>query len=154
MRDDAATAGIDCELDDGTPLPPATVRRLCCDANIVPVVLGGDGVVLDVGRSRRLATCDQRRALSAMYSHCAYPGCHVTFDHCKIHHVVDWVNGGRTDLHRLIPLCTAHHHLVHEGGWTLQLHPDRTITLVRPDDTIHYHGRSTNRHPAPGGPAP
>jgi hypothetical protein len=45
-----------CELDDRTPLPVATMRRLACDAHIIPVVLGGDGVVLDVGRSRRLAT--------------------------------------------------------------------------------------------------
>jgi hypothetical protein len=43
------------------------------------------------------------------------------------------------------PLCSSHHHLVHEGGWTLTLTPDRTITLTRPDGTIHHHGTTTNR---------
>jgi Domain of unknown function (DUF222)/HNH endonuclease len=145
-------AGVMCELDDGTPLPPATVRRLCCDADLVPVVLGGDGVVLDVGRARRLATCDQRRALAAMYSRCGLPGCHVGFQHCRIHHVTDWTNGGATDVDNLIPLCSTHHHLVHEGGWTLTLQPDRTITLTRPDGTLHHEGASTSRHETRAGP--
>jgi hypothetical protein len=150
LRGEAAAAGIVCELDDGTPLPPATVRRLCCDGELIPVVVGGDGAVLDVGRARRLATCDQRRALAAMYSRCGHPDCHVAFGHCRIHHVTDWTHGGSTDLDNLIPLCATHHHLVHEGGWTLTLQPDRTITLTRPDGTVHYDGRSTTR----AGPGP
>jgi hypothetical protein len=55
------------------------VRRLCCDADILPVVFGSDGVVLDVGRAARLATADQRRALAAMYSRCGHPDCHVAY---------------------------------------------------------------------------
>jgi hypothetical protein len=54
-----------CETYDGQPLPPAVVRKLACEANIIPIVLAGDGRVLDVGRARRLATADQRRALRA-----------------------------------------------------------------------------------------
>ena len=85
----------------------------------------------------------------------AHPGCHVAYQHCRIHHATDWtVKLGPTDLDNLIPLCSAHHVLVHEGGWTLTLQPDRTITLTRPDGTIHYHGPSINRHPPPSGPAP
>lgn len=42
-----------CGLDDGQPIPVTTVRRLACDANLIPVVLDGDGVVLDLGRGRR-----------------------------------------------------------------------------------------------------
>ena len=98
LRDDATAAGVVCELDDGTPLPVATVRRLCCDANILPVVLGADGVPLDVGRSRRLATSDQRRALAVMYTRCGWPGCHIGFEHCRIHHVTHWPTfGGDTN---------------------------------------------------------
>jgi hypothetical protein len=52
------------------------------------------------------------------------------------------------------PLCAIHHHQVHEGGWTLTLQPDRTITLTRPDGTLHYNGPSINRHPPRDGPAP
>ena len=58
---------------DGQTLPPETVRRMCCDADIIPVVLDGAGVTLDVGRSRRVATADQRRALRAMYRTCGFP---------------------------------------------------------------------------------
>jgi hypothetical protein len=122
------------------------VRRWCCEARIIPVVLGGDGVVLDVGRGARLATSDQRRALATMYASCAYPGCMVGFGHCKIHHTREWArHGGPTDLEWLVPLCDRHHHVVHEGGWRLEVHPDRTITVTRPDGEVHYHGTSLNR---------
>ena len=59
--------------------------------------------------------------------------------------MVPWEQGGRTDLDNLIPLCTEHHHLVHEGGWSLELHDDRTITLTRPDGTRSFSGRTTDR---------
>jgi hypothetical protein len=137
-----------CETGDGNPLPPETVRRLACDADILPVVLGAEGEVLDVGRAQRLATRAQRRALRAMYRTCAHPGCTVTFEQCRIHHVKPWEHGGLTDLACLIPLCSVHHHLVHEGGWTLTLDPDRTITLRRPDRTLHFHGTTVDRTPA------
>lgn len=91
-----------CETSGGAHLPVETIRRLCCDGDILPVVLGSLGEVLDVGRSERLATRAQRRA---MYRSCAHPDCHVTFDHCRIHHVVPWEQGGPTDLDHLIPLC-------------------------------------------------
>ena len=142
--------GIVCELADGTPMPVAMVRRLSCDAHIVPITLAADGTVLDVGRSSRLATVAQRQALRAMYATCAYPGCQVAFEHCQIHHVVDWtMQFGPTDLANLLPLCSTHHHLVHEGGWRLELRPDRTITLTRPDGATHYHGTSVNRQRPP-----
>ncbi len=60
-----------CETYDGQPLPPATVRRLACEADIIPIVLAGDGRVVDVGRAKRLASADQRRALRAMHQTCA-----------------------------------------------------------------------------------
>jgi hypothetical protein len=50
-----------CETGDGQPLPPDTVRRLCCQASIVPVVLNGHGEALDLGREHRLASRAQRR---------------------------------------------------------------------------------------------
>jgi hypothetical protein len=106
-----------CETYDGQPLPPATVRRLACEAEIIPIVLGGDGQVLDVGRARRLATTDQRRALRAMHSTCAAPNCPVRFGDCDIHHLQEWNQGGPTNLQNLIPLCSRHHHLIHDGRW-------------------------------------
>ena len=132
-----------CELDDGTATPVATVRRLACDAGIIPIVLGGDGVVLDVGRSRRLATDDQRRALRAMYRTCGIGHCDVPFDRCEIHHLDEWdAHNGDTNLDRLIPACCRHHHLAHEGGWQLRLDPDsRELVVFLPDGTEHARSR-------------
>ena len=134
-----------CEASDGTPLPPSAVRRLCCAADLIPVVLDGDGEAIDVGRAKRLATPAQRRALLAMYSTCAWPGCRVPVDRCEIHHPDDWLHGGETDLDNLIPICVGHHHLIHDGNWQLTLHPHRHLTITRPDGTTHHTGRTTNR---------
>jgi hypothetical protein len=142
-----------CETADGNPLPPDTIRRLGCDADLLPIVLGADSEVLDVGREQRLATRAQRRALRAMYRTCAHPRCHVRFEACRIHHVHWWDHHGCTDPPNLIPLCSSHHHLVHEGGWTLTLDPDRTITLHRPDCTLFFEGATTDRIPASALPA-
>ena len=138
-----------CETDDGVPLPVSTVRRLCCDAEIIPMMLGTDGVPLDAGRSVRTANRQQRRALRAMYRTCAHPDCTVPFSACKAHHIRWWWRHlGPTDLDNLIPLCERHHHLVHEGGWTLAMTPDRVATWTRPDGTIAHHGSSIDRTPA------
>jgi Domain of unknown function (DUF222) len=137
--------GSICETSDGLPLTPAAVRRLACEAGILPVVLGGDGVPVDVGRTRRLATREQRRALAAMYATCAMPACGVRFDRCRIHHCVPWLPLGPTDLANLLPVCNRHHHDVHEGGWTMTMTPDRVITLRAPDGTITFHGDTRDR---------
>jgi hypothetical protein len=141
-------AGSVCETSDGHPLTPEAVRRLACDANIIPIVLGGDGVPLDVGRTRRLATRDQRRALAAMYTTCAMPGCTVRFERCRIHHLDPWLPTGPTNLANLVPVCDRHHHLIHEGGWHLTMTPDRVITLRDPGGTIHHHGDTRDRTPS------
>ena len=137
-----------CETSTGEQVPVATIRRLCCDADIIPVVLDGDGVALDVGRAKRVATREQRRALRAMYRTCAHPGCTVGFDDCDIHHVNPWTPTGLTDLDNLLPLCSRHHHLVHEGGWTLTLRADRTTVWCRPDGSVHFDGSTVDVAPA------
>ncbi len=145
----AAAGG--CETVDGVPLPISTVRRLCCDAEVVPTVLGTSGEVLDQGRSARTATGPQRKALRSMHRGCAFPGCGVGFDACRIHHVVWWwAQRGRTDLANLLPVCERHHHLVREGGWVLTMEhdPARTATWRRPDGTVHHRGTTIDRQPA------
>jgi hypothetical protein len=116
----------------GVELPAETVRRLACDGDIVPVVLNGQGVPIDVGRAKRLATVHQRRALGAFYDSCAIPECQVKFAHCEPHHIAYWENGGTTDMANLVPLCSRHHHAAHEGGWKLQLEPStRQLSIDR-----------------------
>lgn len=145
-------AGV-CETSDGVPLPVSTLRRMCCDADILPVVLDGDGRALDVGRSHRTATPAQRHALRAMHRTCGHPHCTVPVDHCRIHHVRWWWNhNGPTDLDNLLPLCEHHHHQVHEGRWTLTMTPDRIATWTRPDGHTAHHGPTVDR--APHGVAP
>ena len=117
-------AGGTCRTALGADLPVETVRRLACEAEILPVVLDGRSVPIDVGRSKRLATVHQRRALEAIHPTCAIPDCEVIFDHCNVHHIEYWENGGATDLNNMIPLCSRHHHAAHEGGWKLQLDPE------------------------------
>jgi hypothetical protein len=114
----------------GVSLPIETIRRLACDAEIIPVVLGGEGVPLDVGRSKRLATVHQRRALRAVHETCAVPECAVAFKHCEPHHIDYWENGGVTSLDNLVPLCSRHHHAAHEGGWKLRLDPTTRELLI------------------------
>lgn len=117
----------------GADLPVSTIRRLACDADIIPVVLNGDGVPLDVGRAKRLATSGQRRALEAAHDTCAVPECTVAFHHCQIHHIDYWETGGPTDFGNMVPLCSHHHHQAHEGGWTLVLEPGtRTLSAHPP----------------------
>ena len=124
-------AGGTCRTALGADLPVETVRRLACEAEILPVVLDGRSVPIDVGRSKRLATVHQRRALEAIHPTCAIPDCEVIFDHCNVHHIEYWENGGATDLNNMVPLCSRHHHAAHEGRWKLELDPETRKLLIR-----------------------
>jgi Domain of unknown function (DUF222)/HNH endonuclease len=136
---DGAHAQSRIEVDGGVTLPVETIRRMACFANIIPAVLGGNGVLLDLGRSQRLATGQQRTAMRAMYSTCGAPGCGVAFEHCTVHHINYWRNGGPSDMGNLIPLCSKHHHLAHEGGWQLELSAERYLTVTKPDGSRQTH---------------
>jgi len=139
-----------CETSGGIAMPPATVRRLCCEANIIPAVLDSEGEPLDLGRGKRLASPAQRRAILAMYRTCGFPACTVSVDHCEVHHTEEWLlHHGPTDLAKLVPLCCKHHHLVHEGGWRLSLGERRVVTVHRPDGVRYYAASTTDRQPTP-----
>ncbi len=56
-----------------------------------------------------------------------------------------WRHGGRTDLDNLLPLCTRHHHEVHDGGWDLSLGDDRRLTVRCPDGTVRITGPPSRR---------
>src|SRR6266508_3190272 len=83
-------------LDTGEALSPGTVRRLACDAQIIPAILGGDSVPLDLGRGERLCTPAQRPALIIRDKGCAFPGCDRPPQWCQAHHITHRVNGGAT----------------------------------------------------------
>ncbi|GAA2757151.1 HNH endonuclease signature motif containing protein [Actinopolymorpha rutila] len=114
---------------DGKPISATTVRRLACEADLIPVVLGGDGQVLDLGRSDRFFQEHQRRALAIRDgSHCHFPGCQIPEPRCITHHMTAWDDGGPTDLANGVLLCRYHHTTVHHKGWHVRMgthgHPE------------------------------
>jgi hypothetical protein len=132
---DAATLADDeegaCELAHGPRLHPETARRLACDASLVRI-LERDGRPLSVGRRTRSVPPALRRALRSRDRTCRFPGCgQRRFLHA--HHVDHWARGGRTDLSNLVQLCGFHHHLVHEGGYTLEPQTRGGVVFRRPD---------------------
>lgn len=106
LRDHAEQAGI---LPDGTPVSAGELRRLLCDAELVPAVLGGASEILDVGRGARLVTPEIRRALALRDGGCAFPGCGALDPACEAHHITPWWAGGETALSNLVLLCPHHH---------------------------------------------
>jgi hypothetical protein len=99
-------------------LSAATVRRLACDAGVVPAVLGADGELLELGRRVRLFTPGQKRALALRDGGCTFPGCTIPPQWADAHHVEHWSRGGPTDLSNAALLCGRHHTLVHERDLT------------------------------------
>ncbi|NHA66836.1 HNH endonuclease signature motif containing protein [Phycicoccus flavus] len=115
----------------GTVLSPEILRRICCEADLVPVVLGVAGEDLDLGRVVRLFTRAQRRRLWRRDRGCTYPGCAAPAAWTRAHHVLHWADGGPSDLDNAALLCQRHHTHVHER---------RLVAEVRrrPDDRGRY----------------
>jgi hypothetical protein len=107
-------------VDTGVDISVGQARRLACTGAIIPTVLDGDSVVLDLGRSRRLHTTSQARALSVTYETCATEGCGRPFAWCDIHHLHPWSRGGSTDLANAIPLCGWHHRRAHDTAFNMR----------------------------------
>jgi hypothetical protein len=103
------------------PLDAGTLNRLVCDAVVQPVVLGGGGGVLALGRATRTATRAQRRALVARDRGCVVPGCTAPPAACEAHHVIWWRHGGGTDIDNLALVCGRHHSDLHTGHWQLEM---------------------------------
>jgi hypothetical protein len=115
----------------GTVLSPEALRRISCEAELVPHVLGSAGEDLDLGRVVRLFTRAQRRRLLRRDRCCTYPGCTAPAAWARAHHVIHWIDGGRSDIDNAALLCERHHGFVHKR---------RLIATVRstPDDRGRY----------------
>ncbi len=121
-----------------TMLSPAIVRQLACDADVLPVVFGANGEILDLGRTVRLFSKPQRKALWSRDRHCSYPGCDAPAAWADAHHLIHWVDGGDSDLANATLLCQRHHTLVHDK---------RLIATVHAPDE---HGRCVTWDLSPG----
>jgi len=127
-----------CHLENGQALAPAMLRRLGCDCGVVTMTHGEDGEVLNVGRKTRTIPPAIRRALRHRQPGCAFPGCsHERYLHA--HHVEHWADGGETSLDNLLHLCSFHHQLVHEGGFSVTLAEEGEVGAAQfrtPDGTV------------------
>lgn len=103
---------------DGVSISAQTIRRLACEADIIPIVLGGPSEILDQGRRRRLVTPGQRLRLAIRDGGCTIPGCSVPAGWCDAHHVLPWSLFGPSDLGNYALLCPRHHTWVHDHGLT------------------------------------
>ena len=107
------------ECDGRSGLPIESVRRISCDSDKVVVLENADGEPLSVGRKTRTVPATIKRALWARDKGCAFPGCYNR-RFVDAHHVKHWSAGGETCLDNLMLLCSRHHRLVHEGGFSIQ----------------------------------
>jgi hypothetical protein len=112
------------ETSDGTILPAAEVLRLANEADILPAVLATSGVLVDLGRSRRVANQNQTFALIARDGGCSFPGCSHPPEYCDRHHIKGWIDGGATNVNNLTLLCRYHHTHFLGHGWTCALNDD------------------------------
>ncbi|UDY23502.1 HNH endonuclease signature motif containing protein [Nocardioides sp. Kera G14] len=130
-------------MADGIPLSATAVRRLACDAEIIPGVLGSNGQVLDVGRAQRLVTTAIWLALVLRDRHCAFPGCDRLPIACDAHHIVHWADGGATSLDNLVLLCRRHHTMTHQTSWTVSIDPETRQPVWQPPPRVDDRERYT-----------
>ena len=119
-------------LDTGVRVSPETVRRLACDALIIPAVLGSTGELLDLGRSQRIINTAVRTALIARDGGCQFPGCDRPPRWCQGHHIRPWADGGTTSLSNSILLCGHHHREVHHSDWRITRNEGGHFAFIPP----------------------
>jgi hypothetical protein len=120
-------------LEDGSLIsaPTGTLRRVACDCALVAVGGDGDGEKLNIGRRSRSIPPAIRRALMVRDRGCAFPGCpHTRFLHA--HHIKHWLHGGETSIENTVLVCSCHHHLLHEGGWTISRDAEGSFVFHSP----------------------
>ncbi|ALX03377.1 HNH endonuclease [Aeromicrobium erythreum] len=122
------------ELAGFGTIGPTQLQQMLCDADLTPILTAGRHAVLDVGRTHRLATPHQRKAVvNRQGGTCAGPGCHGPVVH--VHHIQYWSDGGPTDLANLIGLCPRCHSAVHQGFFTIDPDTHQTHRTLRTQRT-------------------
>ncbi|CAA9217075.1 MAG: hypothetical protein AVDCRST_MAG76-476 [uncultured Acidimicrobiales bacterium] len=144
------------ELVGTGPVALDDVLRLSLLGTVSTMAIDGDGRPLNLGRKQRLATPDQWIALNVRDRGCVAPGCDRPAGFCQAHHLAWWDRDlGATDLANLCLVCSHHHHLIHDQGWTLQPRTDGTWNLTRPDhSTVDPPRYPRSQSPRPTARAP
>ena len=141
-------------LENGTPIPASELRRLACDAQILPAIFGGPSVPMDLGMARRKASPTQRAALIARDRACI--GCGAKAAWCQSHHIIHWQDGGPTNVDNMCLLCSRCHHNVHDRNWQVQqtptgayrLHPPPTKRIGPTRQNHQHRAQHRTHHPA------
>jgi hypothetical protein len=130
---DALLSGLGtATLETGNRISAGEARRLLCRAGVIPAVLGGDSVVLDLGRERRLFNTYQRLALNLKYGGCAVDNCDRPASWTEAHHDTPWAHDGPTNLANGKPYCPPHHHMAdHPETWKATTLPSGKVRFSR-----------------------
>ncbi|MDF2573689.1 MAG: endonuclease, partial [Agromyces sp.] len=147
---DALLSGLGHATIDGIdqPVSATEARQLAASAGIIPMICGGDGEVLDLGRGKRLFSKAQRLALAERDGGCAHPGCRRPIAHTQAHHIRWWKrHHGPTDLDNGVLLCAFHHGLLHRNGWGIEIRDNRAWFIPPPHLDPEQRPRAGNRSP-------
>ncbi len=139
---------------DGTLLAPDTLRRLACDAALIPHVLGTENEPLTLGRVARLFTRAQRRHLWLRDRGCTWPGCTAPPAWARAHHVRHWADDGPTDTTNAALLCQRHHTTVHRRRLWADVPPPPTTTAATSPGTWSTAPTTEPTHPRRPRPRP
>jgi hypothetical protein len=105
------------------PLTPGAARLMAVDAQVLPMVMGGESLPLDLGDTKRLFTKWQKIAANERDRGCVRCSAPPAF--CHGHHVQFWDDDGPTNLENLVTLCSGCHHRLHEQHWDLRIYQDK-----------------------------
>ncbi len=133
-----------CELQGGGTIHAQTLHRLACSSRLQVVLEDQGRNPLAMGRASRDPSEAMLRQLTYRDTECRFPGCGAR-RFTQAHHIRWWSHGGGTTLDNLVLLCTFHHKLVHEYGWSLTRDPDDTVRWYRSDGTRYRAGPAPPR---------
>ena len=102
---------------------------------------------LYLGRSKRIASADQRIVLHALDRGCTKRGCTIPGYLTEVHHIREWADGGRTDVDELTFACKTDHRLIKPGLWRTRKRPDGTTEWIPPPDLPLPGGTNDYHHP-------
>jgi hypothetical protein len=130
-----------CHIERGPTLAADTVRRLLCGASMLWLAEDADGKPVAVSDRTHDIPISVRRAVRARDKGCVFPNgnggrCGLAAEHSHVHHVTHRAHGGAHTATNCRVLCSFHHHLVHEGGFTMTLDAQGTLEVRRPDGTL------------------
>jgi hypothetical protein len=114
-----------------TPVSAAAVRRLACDSVRQILLIDPRGHLDAISALERVVPLPMRKAITIRdHGRCRFPGCKHAIR--EVHHITYWQHGGKTTTDNLVGLCSHHHHLVHDKGWTLSGDPNYRLTFTDP----------------------